>query len=155
MDLGFVGEFFRALPDVLRAAWVFIGIRGLLVAVGSVVLTAAFALAAMGLRDRSGWLSSIFGMMAATVVMWWLFGIIPSAWVYFADAQEGIMGGRVIPNALPLFGDFYEFFRDLVVVGETGIAILAFVVAAFWIQKRYPRALAEGEEARPQSGGYK
>jgi hypothetical protein len=155
VDLGFVGEFFGALPDVFRALATFVGLRGLLVAAGSVVLTAVFVFAAMRLRESSGWLSSIFGMMAATVVMWWLFGILPSAWVYFADAQEDLLAGRVIPNALPGFGDFYEFFRDLVVVAETGVAILAFVVAAFWIQKRYPRALAEGEEARPQSGGYK
>jgi len=154
--VGFVGEFFSAIPDVFRALWTFIGgFRGVGVAIGSAVLTAAFAFAALRLRDRSGWLSSTFGLMAGTIVMFWLFGIIPSAWIYFSDGQRDLLGGRVIPNALPGMGNFYTLFRDLVVVGETGIAIMAVIAACFWIQKRYPRALAEGEEARPQSGGYK
>lgn len=152
----FVGEFFRALPDVGRAVWDFIaGWRGVGIAAGSAILTAAFAFAALKLRDSSGWLSSIFGLMAATIAMWWLFGILPSAWVYFSDSEEAVLAGRVIPNALPAMNDFYVLFRDLVVLAETGVAIAAVVVAALWIQKRYPRALAEGEEARPQSGGYK
>ncbi len=156
MDLSFVGEFFGALPDVFAALWEFIdGFRGVGVAVGSGALAVVFTFAALRLRDSSGWLSAIFGMMGLTVAMWWLFGIIPSAWVYFADGQRNLLGGTVIPEALPLMDNFYNVFRDAVVLGETGIAILAFVVAGFWIQKRYPRSLADGEEARPQSGGYK
>lgn len=136
--------------------WRFIaGWRGVGVTVGSIVLTALFLLAARVLRERSGWLSAIFGVMALTIVMWWLFGILPSAWVYFADAQSDLLAGRVIPNALPFLGNFYSFFRDAVVLGETTVAMVAFVVAAFWVQKRLPRSLADGEEARPQSGGYK
>lgn len=156
MDWSFVGEFFRTLPEVFVQLWGFIdGWRGVAVAVGSGALAVGFAVGAMRLRDSSAWVSAILGMMSATVVMWWLFGIIPSAWVYFADAQRNLMGGTVIPEALPLMNNFYNVFRDAVVLAETGVACLAFVVVAFWIQKRYPRALAEGEEARPQSGGYK
>lgn len=154
MDI--VTEFFRAMPDAARALWEFIaGWRGVGVTLGSVVLTVLFTLLALRLRDRSGWLSSIFGLMAGTIAMWWLFGILPSAWFYFSTNEEDILAGRVIPNALPAMNNFYSLFRDLIVVAETGVAILAVVVAALWIQKRYPRALAEGEEARPQSGGYK
>jgi len=157
---GFLELWYRFMPDVVTdvwsALWEFIdGFRGVGVALGSIVLTALFAFAALRLRDRSGWLSSIFGLMAGTVVMFWLFGIIPSAWVYFSDGQRDLLGGRVIPEALPGMGNFYLLFRDLVVVGETGVAIGAMLVVIFWIQKRYPRSLAEGEEARPQSGGYK
>jgi hypothetical protein len=156
VDLSFIGEFFRALPDVFVALWGFIdGFRGVAVAIGSGILAAAFAFGALRLRDSSGWLSAIFGMMALAVVMWWLFGIIPSAWVYFADGQRDLLGGTVIPESLPLLDNFYNVFRDAIVMAETGIGVLAFIVAAFWIQKRYPRSLAEGEESRPQSGGYK
>jgi hypothetical protein len=156
VDFSFVGEFFRTLPAVFTALWAFIdGWRGIAVMIGSGVLIVVFAFAAMRLRDSSGWLSSIFGMMSATVLLWWLFGIIPSAWVYFADAESDLMTGTIIPAALPGMGNFYQLFRDLVVAGEMGVAIIAFVVAAFWLQKRYPRSLAEGEESRPQSGGYK
>jgi hypothetical protein len=136
--------------------WRFIaGWRGVGVTIGSIVLTVAFAMGARMVRERSGWLSAILGMMSLTIVMWWLFGILPSAWVYFSDAQKALLAGRVIPNALPGFGNFYQFFRDAVVLGETTVAMVGFVVAAFWLQKRYPRSLAEGEQARPQSGGYK
>lgn len=154
--MDFIGEFFRAAPEALVALWDFAdGFRGLAVTLGSAVLAALFVLVALQLRDRSGWLSSIFGMMGGTIVLWWLFGILPSAWVYFADGRQEVLAGRIIPESLPLMDNFYELFRDLVVATETGIAIGLVVVAALWIQKRYPRSLAEGEEARPQSGGYK
>ncbi|MPZ86628.1 MAG: hypothetical protein GEU81_00880 [Nitriliruptorales bacterium] len=154
--MDFIGEFFRAVPEALVALWDFAdGFRGLAVMLGSAALAVVFGLIALQLRHRSGWLGSIFGMMSVTIVMWWLFGILPSAWVYFADGQQEVLGGRIIPESLPLMDNFYELFRDLVVATETGIAIGLVVVAAFWIQKRYPRSLAEGEEARPQSGGYR
>jgi Zn-dependent protease with chaperone function len=155
-DVEFVGEFFRAIPEAFVALWGFIsGWRGVAVTVGSILLGAAFTLAALRLRERSGWLSSIFGLLAGTIALWWLFGIIPSAWFYFSTSEEDILAGRVIPNALPGMNNFYSLFRDLIVVAETGVGIGLVVVASLWIQKRYPRSLAEGEEARPQSGGYK
>ncbi len=151
-----LGEFFSAIPDLFSAIWVFIdGFRGLAIVAGSVVITAACCAAAFALRERSGWLSAIFGMLAATVAMWWAFGILPSAWIYFSDQSQDAFGGRLIPNGLPLLDDFYTVFRDLVVVGETTVAVAGTVVLVFLIQKRYPSALAEGEQARPQSGGYK
>lgn len=151
-----VGNFFTTIPDLIVALWRFGGgLRGVAVSAGSTILAVAFCFGALRLRDRSGWLSAIFGMMAATIALWWLFGILPSAWVYFADGQRELLGGTVIPNALPLANNFYQVFRDLVVIGETTVAIMAFCFGMVWIQKRYPRALAEGEEARPQSGGYK
>jgi hypothetical protein len=98
--------------------------------------------------------------MSATVAAWWAFGIIPSAWIYFADGQRDLMENTVIPGTLgtPRFmiaTNFYQVFRDLVVIMETQIAMVVFAIIALQIQKRFPRALAEGEEARPQSGGYK
>jgi hypothetical protein len=38
---------------------------------------------------------------------------------------------------------------------ETAVATVGLVLVALAVQRRYPRALAEGEEARPQSGGHK
>lgn len=148
--------FFTALREAAVAAWQFGGgWRAVAVSVGSVVMVAGFCFAAYRLRATSGWLSAIFGMMAATVAMWWAFGILPSAWVYYADGQRDLLGGTVIPESLPAMANFYTIFRDAVVAGETGIALLGVAVIALWVQKRFPRALAEGEESRPQSGGYK
>lgn len=154
--MNILGEFFSAIPELFSAVWDFIdGFRGIAIIVVSALVTAACCAAAFVLRERSGWLSAIFGMMAATVAMWWAFGILPSAWIYFSDQSQDALGGRLIPNGLPLLDDFYTVFRDLVVVGETTVAVVGTVVIALLLQKRYPSALAEGEEARPQSGGYK
>jgi len=153
-----VGEFFRTLPEVAVALWEFAdGWTGVLITGVSVVLTVLFLAGAHVLRDRSGWLSSILGMMAATIAMWWVFGIIPSAWVFFADAERDLLVDRVIPSEVlpPLFGNFYQVFRDTVVVAMMTVGLVGTVVLALWIQRRYPRGLAEGEEARAQSGGYK
>ncbi len=159
--MSWLGEFFSTLPDVFRALWTFgRGWTGVLVSVGSVVLTAACCLAAIRLREKQGWLSAILGMMAATIAAWWAFGILPSAWIYFADAQQDLMQDTVIPGTIAIgnfviASNFYQVFRDIIASVINGVAIGAFAFAAFWIQKRYPRALAEGEEPRPQSGGYK
>ena len=159
--MSWLGEFFSTLPDVFRALWQFgRGWAGLAVSIGSIVLTAAFCLAAIRLRDKQGWLSSILGMMAATIAAWWALGILPSAWIYFADGQRDLMENQVIPGAIVIgnsinIANFYQVFRDIIVVIENSIAVVVFAMAALWIQKRYPRALAEGEEPRPQSGGYK
>lgn len=154
--MDWVGEFFSAIPDVGAALWEFIrGWAGLAIIAGSVLLTALFAALGVMLRDSYGWLSAVFASMAALIVLWWFFGIIPSAWVYFADGQTDLMSGRVIPSALPGMSNFYQVFRDLVVVAEQGVATIGLVVVALQIQKRFPKALAEGEESRAQSGGYK
>lgn len=161
-----VGEFFSTLPKVGGAMWTFLGEsrdspwEGVATIIGSGALMVIFAVVAFKLRDAYGWLSSIFGMMSATIAAWWAFGIIPSAWVYFADGQQDLMEDTVIPGTLAIgnleiASNFYQVFRDMVVMGETTIAMVAFAVLALQIQKRFPRALAEGEEARPQSGGYK
>lgn len=154
--MNWLGEFFSTLPDALRALWRFgDGWESVGILLGSVVLAAAFLFAAALLRPRQGWLSSIFGVMGGTVAAWWAFGILPSAWVYYVDGERDTLEGRVIPAALPGMENFYQVFRDLVVVAETGLAIVAFALIALTIQKRYPRALSEGEEAQPKTGGYK
>lgn len=152
-----VGDFFVALGDALAALWTFgDGWYGLIITIAWAGAAIAFLLAARALRDGHGWLSAMFGTMAAAIAAFWAFGILPSAWIYFLDSRQDLLAGRVIPEALdPVAANFYQVFRDTIVVVETGVAMAAFVVVALLVQKHYPRALAEGEEARPQSGGYK
>lgn len=151
-----MGEFFGALPLALRALWSFgDGFQGLAIMLGYLAMAAVFTFLALKLRPVRGWLSSIFGIMAVTIAFFWGFGILPSAWVYFADGNRAILEGTVIPAALPGASNFYTVFRDTVVMVETGVAVAVFVVVALAIQRRYPRTLMEGEEAGPKSGGYK
>lgn len=156
-----ITEFFTTIPDVFVALWDFgRGFTGLAVTVGSVVLAAVFLLAAQRTRDDYGWVSATFGGMAATVAGLWAFGILPSAWIYFLDGEADLLTDTVIPSRIAVgdfvvFGNFYQVFRDSIVMVETIIAMAAFTALALWVQKRYPRTLAEGEEPREQSGGYK
>lgn len=163
--MGWLGEFFAGIPDAIVALWQFADSwRGLLVTVGSIVLTAGFILLAVRTRDRNGWLSAMCGTMGATIAGFWAFGILPSAWVYFADGRKDVLADTIIPERIAFtFGgteyefmaNFYTVFRDVVVMAETTVAMVAFAVLCLMIQKRYPRGLAEGEERGPTSGGYK
>jgi hypothetical protein len=156
-----LSEFFSTLPDVFVALWQFgRGWSGLLISAGSVVLVAGFCVAAHVTRDRFGWVSATFGGCAAMVAGLWAFGILPSAWIYFLDGTADLLTDQVIPSRIAigdfvLFSNFYQVFRDSIVMVETMIAMGAFGALALWVQKRYPRGLAEGEEPREQSGGYK
>jgi hypothetical protein len=156
-----VTEFFGAFPDIASALWSF-GDRfsGLAVTVGSIVLTAVFCLAAQRTREDYGWVSATFGGCAAMIATLWAFGILPSAWIYFMDGTRDVLLDNVIPSQVvigefTLFGNFYEVFRDSIVMAETMVAMGAFGALALAIQKRYPRGLVEGEEAGDKSGGYK
>ncbi|WP_370328278.1 hypothetical protein [Euzebya sp.] len=156
-----ISEFFTTIPDTFVALWDFgRGFAGLAVTLGSVALVAGFCLAAVRLRDSHGWVAAIMGGCASMVATLWAFGILPSAWIYFLDGQSELLTDQVIPSQIVIgdfvvMGNFYQVFRDSIVMVETMVAMVAFGAAALWIQKRYPRTLAEGEEAREQSGGYK
>jgi hypothetical protein len=94
-----LGEFFRALPGVVRALWQFgDGFYGVAIMLGSLALIAAFTFVAIRLREIRGWLSSVFAVMAITIGMWWGFGILPSAWVYFADGERDLLEERWSPD---------------------------------------------------------
>ena len=156
-----ISEFFSTIPDMFQYLWSFgRGFSGLAVTVGSIVLTAVFALAAQRTRDDYGWVSATFGGMAAMIAGLWAFGILPSAWIYFMDGGSDILTDQIIPSRVAIgefvvFGNFYQVFRDSIVMIETIVAMGAFTAFALWVQKKYPRTLADGEEAREQSGGYK
>lgn len=154
--MDFLSQFVDTLPQTFTALWDFIdGLYGVMVLGVSVLVIAGFALLALRLRQRHEWLSAIFGVLSGTVAFWWLFGILPSAWLYYVDGNRDLLEGTVMPGPLPGMENAYQVFRDVVVVAETGVAILAFLAVAFWIQKHYPRGLAEDEEKTPSTGGYK
>ena len=159
--MNWVGDFFRAIPDVFVALWEFgEAWEGVAVTLGSVVLAALFCAGAYRLRDEMGWVSAMLGSFAAFILAFWAFGILPSAWIYFMDGDRPLLEGTIVPEEivigeLEVATNFYEVFRDSVVMGETFIAMGALAYLAIWIQKRFPRGLAPGEEKQAATGGYK
>lgn len=156
-----IGEFFRTLPEAFSALWAFgNGWFGLIEMAVSFGMVAAFCLLAWWLHGKQEWLSALFGVMGLLVAMWWLLGIIPSAWVYFADSQKDLLADQIIPSAivigpLEVATNFYNVFRDSIVMVEGTVALGIGVVLAYAVQRRLPRGLAEGEQRGPTTGGYK
>lgn len=152
----FVSQFFGTLPAAGSALWELIeGLYGIAIMVGSAILFVGFAFAAKALRLTHGWLSATFGVMAGYIAFWWAFGVLPSAFIYFADGSRDLLEGTVFPGPLPMMDNAYQVFRDLIVTTETALAVIVFSLAAARIQREFPRTLAEGEEKKPSSGGYK
>jgi hypothetical protein len=136
------------------------GFVGAILMGGSIALIALFCMLAYRLRDTQGWTSALFGAMAVLLSLWWLIGIIPSAWVYFADSQKDLLADRIIPSAIVIGNvevatNFYNVFRDSIVMIEGGIALGIGVAVMLVIQRRFPKGTAEGEERGPATGGYK
>jgi hypothetical protein len=152
----FISQFFGTLPAAGRALWTFAeGFYGVAVTLGSAGLVAVLLFGAKSLRDAHGWLSATLGTMAGFVGFWWAFGILPSALIYYMDGQRDLLEGTIFPGALPGADNAYQITRDMLVIGETTIAVAAFCLLAAAVQRRYPRTLVEGEERGPTSGGYK
>jgi hypothetical protein len=156
-----IGDFFATLPAALRALWEFgDGFVGVILMVVSIGMVVVFAGLAYQLRERQGWLSGLFGSMAVLLGLWWTLGIIPSAWIYYADSQRDLLADGIIPSAivigqLEVATNFYNVFRDSIVMAEATVVLAVGVGLIFAIQKRLPGGLAEGEERGPTTGGYK
>lgn len=168
MRQSWFAEFFAALPDALRALWEFGDPEGagqgwwgiIIFLIWGVLLTAIPLLIAERTHGKREWVTVTMTCVAGFAVLWWLFGIIPSAWVFFADAHQAILGDAIIPTAVAPFGvtlveDFYNVIRDSVVMVWHVIAVAAVIWAALRIQERFPRDLAPGEDRPTATGGYR
>lgn len=182
MRLSWFGEFFAALPEAAQALYAFGDPNGrgqgwwgiVILLIWGVGLVGVPLLIARHTYQEREWVSATMGVIAGLAVLWWLFGILPSAWIYFLDSSQELLEGTVVPASMgingpvSLFGttivpegyrlaiadNLYEVIRDLVVVVEHLVALGLVVWAAMRIQDRYPRTLAPGETSRA-SGGYK
>lgn len=147
--------------QVAMALWQFGGgFFGIVLMGGSAALIGLFCMLAYRLRGRQGWLSALFGAMAVLLGLWWLIGIVPSAWVYFVDSQKDLLRGQVIPGAITLgpldvASNFYDVFRDTIVLVQGTVVLGIGVWLMLAVQKRFPGGLGEGEERGPTTGGYK
>ncbi len=176
------GAFFRALPDAGQALYRFGDPSGLgqgwwgivILLIWGVLLTALPLIVAKRTYGKHEWVSATMGVMAGLSVAWWVFGILPSAWIYYLDSSQEVLEGTIIPASIGYtlqnpflwfpegyrFGlntftnNFYLVVRDTVVVIEH----LAGFIFTFWaakkIQEKYPKGLVEGE-VKSDPGGYR
>lgn len=151
-----MGEFFTVVGEIFSRLWDFgDGFYGVGITAVSIAIVVLCCVGAVRLRDNHEWLSAVVGVTGGVVGVWWLLGILPSAWFYFVSGEQDYLEDRAIPASLPGLDDFYNVFRDTIVVAITAVGAVALVIAILWVQRRYPRGLAEGEEKGAASGGYK
>lgn len=166
------GEFFSALPAAFTALYEFGDPSGIgqgwwgfvALLIWGVGLTAVPLLIAQRTAGERQWISATMGAVAGFSVVWWAFGVLPSAWIYYLDGTQETLEGTVIPASvgytfangyrLNIMSNFYGVVRDTVVVLQHVIVFVFLVSAARRIQERYPRGLAEGE-VKPDPGGYR
>jgi len=167
-----LGEFFSAVPDALKALYQFGDPSGrgdgwwgfLILIIWGVFLMAIPLLIAKRTHGEHQWVSATMGCLAGLAIMWWVYGILPSAWIYYLDSSREVLEGRIIPASvgitfpsgyrIDIASDFYLVVRDLVVVIEHLVAFVITFWLALKIQARYPKTLVAGE-IKPESGGYK
>lgn len=172
MRADWFGEFFSTLDDAAHALWLFGDPSGLGQGWWGLVILAIWGIGLIGLplfiarqtHETHEWVSATMGVVGVLGIFWWVYGILPSAWIYYLDSSSETLGGSIIPESvgytfangyrLDLMSNFYDVFRDLVVVIEHLAAFVFTFWAALRIQKRFPRSLAPGE-TRPEAGGYK
>ncbi|HEX2028291.1 MAG TPA: hypothetical protein VHF25_09870 [Nitriliruptorales bacterium] len=171
MRWSWFGEFFGALPDAFRALYQFgdpsnvgQGWWGIVIALiwGVLIIAVPLSIARVTYQRRE-WVSATMGVVGGLGVLWWVFGILPSAWIYFVDSNKEILEDRIIPTSFtftlggvnfPVATNLYDVIRDVVVVVEHLIAFGILFWAAIAIQKRLPKTMVPGEQSR-EPGGYR
>lgn len=177
-----LGEFFGALPAAAEALWEFgdpssLG-RGwwgiVIVLIWGVFLIGLPLLVARRTAGEREWISATMGVLAGLSALWWVFGILPSAWIYYLDGTQEVLEGTVIPSSIgytlqspflwfpegyrigidTFTNNFYLVVRDSVVVIQHVLAFIIIFRLARRIQEEYPRGLVEGE-VKPDPGGYR
>ena len=170
--LEWFGEFFATLPDALHALWLFgdpegrgrgwFGIFVLLL--WAIPLTAVPLYIAKITYGKREWLSATMGVMGASSILWWVFGVIPSAWMFYTSSEVDILEHAIIPSSATIEvreGYVLEIATDLynVIVDSVSAALMiGGIVLACWaalrIQKMLPKQL-DPDEIKPEAGGYR
>lgn len=172
MEWSWFGDFFTTLDDALVALWEFgdpsgrgQGWWGLVILLiwGVLLIALPLWIARRTYQERE-WVSATMGVIGGLGILWWVFGILPSAWIYYVDANKEILSGPIIPQSigitfasgyrLDIASNFYVVVRDLVVIVQHLVAFVLTFWAALKLQQRFPKTLAAGE-SKPEAGGYK
>ncbi len=176
MRLSWFGDFFAALPDALKGLYEFGDPSGIgngwwgfvILFIWGVPLCAIPLYLAKQWHGKHEWASATMGVVAGLSVMWWAYGILPSAWIYFMDSNSEVLKGAIFPASAGLtFGsgdeayridiasNLFTVIRDIVVVLEHLVAFILTFWLAIRIQKQLPAKTLAAGEVKPDGGGYK
>lgn len=179
---GWFGDFFSTIPEAATALYEFgdpssvgQGWWGIvIVLIWGVLLIGLPVLIAQRTVGEREWVAASMGALGGLSGLWWLFGILPSAWIYYLDSSQEILEGNIIPASVgytfqnnflwfdagqrlgldTFTNNFYLVVRDTVVVIEHVLAFMLLLWIVRKVQERHPRGLAEGE-VKPDAGGYR
>lgn len=171
MRLSWFGDFFSTLPEALRALYQFGDPAGrgngwwgiVILLIWGILLIGVPIAIAKRTYGKHEWVSATMGVVAGLAVFWWVYGILPSAWIYYLDSSQEILEHNIIPGSMgfsvgdyrvDIASDLYLVIRDSVVVIQHLIAFVITFWAALKIQQRLPKTLVPGE-TKPEAGGYK
>jgi hypothetical protein len=170
--LQWFGEFFATLPEALHALWLFgdpegrgRGWFGIFVLVlWAVPLTAVPLYIAKITYGKREWVSATMGVMGATSILWWVFGVIPSGWMFFTSAEVDVLEHAIIPSSatievregyvIEIATDLYNVIADSVTAGLMIGGIVLCLWLALRVQKSLPKQL-DPDETKPEAGGYR
>ncbi len=132
----------------ISPAWLLL--EGIYFAVAAGLLVLAF-------KAKTGWAKASFGAFGLAILAWHTLAILPSWWMYYADGVLG-WGGQgctSLASGDEIISCLKQSARDIVVVGENGVALGAFVLGFLIYQKKFPKQLAAGESKPEATGGYR
>jgi NAD-dependent dihydropyrimidine dehydrogenase PreA subunit len=106
--LSWFGEFVEAFPAAMRALWEFGDPMGrgdgwwgiVILLIWGIFLTAIPLYVAKITYGKREWVSATMGVIAGLSIFWWVYGIFPSAWIFFLDANKEILSGPIIPDSM-------------------------------------------------------
>ena len=101
------------------------------------------------------WVSLAFVMMGIWIAMIIFLAVVPSWWLYFADATLKWTDNFTLSLGIRKIVLSKQVIRDIIVVLWYGVALLAAGLLIRTWNKRNPKVLAPDESKREATGGYK
>jgi hypothetical protein len=106
-------------------------------------------------NESQRWVSLSLVTMGIFIAMLIVLAVIPSWWLYFADATLKWTDNFTVSLGIRKIVLSKQVIRDLIVVVWYGVAVLAAGLLIGIYNKRNPKVLASGEGKREATGGYK
>jgi hypothetical protein len=106
-------------------------------------------------NESQRWVSLWLVAMGIFVVMIIFLAVIPSWWLYFADATLKWTDKFTLSLGIRKIVLAKQMIRDLIVVVWYGVALVAAGLLIHVYNRRNPKALARDESKREATGGYK